>query len=62
MTMSVAELDQKIRTELDSLSVEQKNNVLDYLKHIPKKPHSIRHHRRKAMKQIRAALQDIQQD
>lgn len=52
-------IDSVIITRVRSLSKNQKSEVLDYLESLPKYTHSTKNYRRKALKQIRQALQDI---
>ncbi|MEP4532364.1 MAG: hypothetical protein ABJ004_04710 [Cyclobacteriaceae bacterium] len=55
--MNAQNLDSEIITKVKSLNTNQKTDVLDYLENIPKHIHSTKMYRRKALKQIRAALQ-----
>ncbi|WP_421874330.1 hypothetical protein [Marinoscillum sp.] len=55
--MYTTNIDNEIFTKLKRLNRDQKTDVLDYLEHIPKVSHSTRIYRRKAMKQIREALE-----
>ena len=56
MNTSNQNLDDAIINRVKSLNGDQKTDVLDYLDHLPRKVHSTRIYRRKAMKQIREAL------
>lgn len=49
-------LEERIINRFRNLNGEQKFHVLHYLENIPKKTHSTKRYRRKAMKQIREAL------
>ncbi|RED94120.1 hypothetical protein C7460_12261 [Marinoscillum furvescens DSM 4134] len=49
-------LESEIISKVKRLNRNQKNEVLDYLETIPKMSHSTRLYRRKALKQIREAL------
>ena len=51
------ELDSEIIDRVKYLNGIQKNDVLDYIERFPRKRHSTRRYRRKAMKQIRQALE-----
>ncbi len=57
--MYTTKIDNEIFTKLQNLNRDQKSEVLDYLQHIPKVSHSTRLYRRKAMKQIREALESV---
>jgi hypothetical protein len=52
-------LDSEIITKVRSLNKSQKSDVLDYLDTIPKQIHNTKLYRRRALKQIREALQSI---
>ncbi len=52
------ELDSEILVRFSSLTGIQKNDVLSYIERIPRKGHNTRLYRRKAMKQIRQALEN----
>jgi len=54
--MYQSKVENEILTRVRSLNVEQKSEVLNYLENIPSKKHSTKIYRRKAMKQIREAL------
>ncbi|MEQ8470263.1 MAG: hypothetical protein RIC35_03720 [Marinoscillum sp.] len=54
--MYQTKLDSEIIQKVRRLNSNQKTEVLDYLDTIPKVSHSTRLYRRRAMKQIREAL------
>lgn len=54
--MYPTKLDDEILSKVRNLNGNQKSEVLDYLQRIPKVGHSTKRYRRKAMKQIREAL------
>jgi len=55
---TVRKLDSEILVRVKNLNGIQKNDVLDYIERIPRKGHSTRLYRRKAMKQIKQALEN----
>lgn len=55
--MYQTKLDSEIIQMVSKLNSNQKNEVLDYLESIPRVSHSTRIYRRRAMKQIREALE-----
>lgn len=56
--MSNQILEQEILDKLKSLSGNEKEDVLNYLGRMPKQRHNTKMYRRKALKQIREALQN----
>jgi len=50
------EIENEIFSKVKELSKNQKAEVLTYLEKIPKKPHSSRRYRSRALKQIKQAL------
>ena len=56
---TVRKLDSEILVRVKNLNGIQKNDVLDYIERIPRKGHSTRLYRRKAMKQIKQALENL---
>lgn len=56
--MNPRPLDFAILSRVQSLNKNQKSEVLDYIEHFPKTSHSTRLYRRKALKQIREAIQN----
>lgn len=57
--MNAQNIDSEIITKVRSLNKTQKTDVLDYLETIPKHIHNTKIYRRKALKQIREALESI---
>lgn len=55
---TIKQLDSEILVRVKNLSGIQKNDVLDYIERIPRKGHSTKLYRRKAMKQIKKALEN----
>gem|GEM_PF-1637451 len=55
---TIRQLDSEILIRVRHLNGIQKNDVLDYIEKIPRKSHSTRLYRRKAMKQIKQALEN----
>ncbi len=49
-------IDKEIIARVESLNSRQKTDVLNYLETLPKQNHSVKLHRRKALKQIQEAL------
>ena len=56
--MDYLNLEKEILSSVQNLNGTQKTDVLDYIKNIKSELHSKRLYRRRAMKQIREALQD----
>lgn len=54
--MYQSKLENEIISKVRTLNRDQKSVVLNYLKSIPKMNHSKKRYRRRAMKQIREAL------
>lgn len=50
------EIETEILSRVRALSSDDQCNVLNYLEHFPRPMHSTRRYRRRAMKQIREAL------
>ncbi len=59
MNTSKNSIDDIIINRLKSLNGDQKTDVLDYLEKLPHRMHSTKRYRRKAMKQIREALDKV---
>ncbi len=57
--MNYLGLEKEILSSVKALNGNQKNDVLDYIKNIEPRKHSQSLYRRRAMKQIREALQGI---
>ncbi len=57
--MQYYRLDNEILSSVQNLNGNQKTNVLEYIKTIESPKHSTRLYRRRAMKQIREALENI---
>ncbi len=57
--MKTENLESVIFTKVKTLNKNQKSNVLDYLDELPKERHNTKIYRRKAMKQIRQALDNL---
>ncbi len=57
--MYTAKIDSAIINKVISLNLNQKTEVLDYLDTIPKQIHNTRLYKRRALKQIREALQEF---
>jgi ADP-dependent phosphofructokinase/glucokinase len=55
---AIQELDVEIIGKVKNLNGIQKNDVLSYIERIPRKIHSSKRYRRRAMKQIRHALEN----
>ncbi|XOV92597.1 MAG: hypothetical protein ACFHWX_20620 [Bacteroidota bacterium] len=55
---AIKQLDSEILVRVKNLNGIQKNDVLNYIERIPRKGHSTRIYRRKAMKQIQQALEN----
>jgi len=53
------QLESEILSSVQGLNRNQKTDILDYIKKIDSPRHSTRLYRRKAMKQIREALQEV---
>ncbi|MEQ9402244.1 MAG: hypothetical protein RIM99_01555 [Cyclobacteriaceae bacterium] len=56
--MNNLSLEVEILSSVHALNGNQKNDLLDYIRNIRPIPHSKRLYRRRAMKQIREALQN----
>lgn len=56
--MQTSELDTRIIWKISRLNGKQKSEVLNFLEMIPKKTHSTKRYRSKALKQIRKALNE----
>ena len=54
----IRQMDSEILVRVLNLNGIQKNDVLNYIERIPRKRHSIKLYRRKAMKQIKQALEN----
>lgn len=54
--MNYFRLENEILSSVQTLNGNQKSDVLDYIKSIPKSRHNTRLYRRKAMKEIQEAL------
>ena len=57
--MNYLRLENEIISSVQNLSGNQKSNVLEYIKTMEPSNHSTRLYRRRAMKQIREALDNI---
>jgi len=57
--MNYYRLESEILSSVQNLNGSQKNNVLEYIKNLKPSTHNTRLYRRKAMKQIREALENI---
>lgn len=57
--MNYFKLDSEILSSVQTLNGNQKTDVLEYIKKIESPTHSTRLYRRRAMKQIREALENI---
>jgi len=56
--MNYQEMDSVILNQVQTLNSQQKFNVINYLENLPKTNHNQKMYRRKALKQIREALQN----
>ena len=57
--MNYSRLENEILSSVQHLNGHQKSNVLEYIKNIEPTSHNTRIYRRRAMKQIREALNNI---
>ncbi len=53
------QVENKIFEGVKRLNNAQRSNVLDYIESFPKQGHSTQRYKRKALKQIRRALQEV---